>query len=451
MDFQELKNKFEDLKENKWIRNLTMMALACGAVWYLFLSDTNQRTGPLFTPAPTSVFGVNEDIEQIKDFEVAAVVEEMNDRFLEKEQELTAQNELRDRQMKQMMEENAELSRSLFELSGTIRSISENSSNANYAPNTGRRNGDIPDDIDPAFPPAQTEASNTFFRENNQIVSQAPQSFGNDIIRTITQRSVAEVGVNGDVTIRDTGVITISERNRKVRDETVRTAREKAASSMKEEIEESRIHVLARGSLVSAIAINGVAAPTGNAAQTEPMPIMFRIKKDAIMPNFFTLDIRECHVLGTATGRLRDERVYIRTDSISCITEDGVNIDEPFMAVAVSRGDGLLGVPATKVFKGQELLTNSAYAGALSGFAQAIKPNQVQSLNTSPTASSLWQSEQLDSYAAAGVGQGVSNAADRIADFYLDLAEQVSPILEMLPGTEVDFMVIGKTTFKMDK
>ena len=443
----DISSKAKQLAENKNVR-IGGLGLAIGlAIYLVVVKDSGNKRERIFIEKPESVYSISKGASEIEAYEVKSLVEDMNDKLLSKEREFESKDALRQQEMRRLQEQNMKLQESMFELSNLIKA-------ANNSPQgtvVGGDNNSATQYSATDDPTALTKApmDNTFYRPNNNIVSQAPQSFGNNIIRTVTQRQISEMRKSGEVEIKDTGVTTIEDQNKiKLREQVAeRKAIDKAEELNKKNIQNK--FTLVQGSIVTAVALNGVAAPTGANAASEPMPVMFRIKKEAIMPNYFSLDVRECHILGSASGRLRDKRVYIRTDSISCITNDGIAIEEPMKAVATSRGDGLLGIPGTVVFTGQELLENTMYAGLLSGFADAAKPQRVQSLNTDPSAEALWQGAALDRYAFAGIGEGVSKAGDTLAQFYMQLANQVSPVIELLPGIEVDFIVTGSTTFNL--
>ena len=451
MDFQdkyiETKEKWGELKESQGFRYSVITIAIIGLVAFFVLGKEKTDLSRLLEPAPTSVFGADEVNTQMEAYEIETLVEDLDKRFQDEQSRLEEREKIRQQELERIQQQNAELQQAIFTLSTSLKSLNDSTRET-----TVKGNGNNQSQSTVTIPGEgevlqQPQRSNTFYRPQNQIVSEAPQVFGNNIIRTITQRQVAEVNGNGEVEIKDTGLRTISERERIVNDQRLLAQQDSDREEQKRFERESQKFTLSSGSIMSAVLLNGVAAPTGRTSTTEPIPVLARIKKEAIMPNMFSLDIRECHIVGSASGRLRDKRAYIRTDKISCITEDGKTMENSLKAVAVSKGDGMVGIPGTLVFTGEELLENSMYAGFLSGFAQAVSPRQVNAVNTEPGASALWQSQNFSNYGAAGLGEGVSNASERLADYYMDLADQVSPVIELLPGIEVDFIVTGSTTF----
>ena len=179
------------------------------------------------------------------------------------------------------------------------------------------------------------------------------------------------------------------------------------------------------------------------------MPVIIRVKKEAILPNHFTLDIRECHVIGQAIGDLSSERAHIRAQSITCVREDGRSVESAIQANAVSDYDGKLGIAGRLVSKNGNLLAGSMAAGFMSGISQAVAPRRSISVNTEPSSQDLWQSVDYGSVAAAGVFQGASSAMDRLAEYYIELAEQIHPVIEISPGRSISFAVISGAKLKL--
>ena len=450
--YEDFKEKWQDLKESQGFRWGVGAVAVIGLVSFFVLGKEKTDLSGLFDPAPTSVFGTSEVGEQMQAYEIDALVSDIEKRDREREKAAEERERLRQEEMKRIQAQNAELQEAVFSLSSSVKAL--NDSQREYdarrspASNAEGQVVNVPGEGQVMVPPQQ---GGTFYRKQNQIVSEAPQVFDNSVIRTITQRQIAEVKGDGSVKVIDSGLRTISERDRVVEDKRIAASKDKERKRQEEFEKESLKFTLSSGSIMSAVLLNGVAAPTGSASTSEPIPVLARVKKEAIMPNFFSLDIRECHIVGSASGRLRDRRAYIRTDKISCITEDGQSLENRLQAVAVSKGDGMVGIPGTMVFTGSELLENSAYAGFLSGFAKAVSPRQVNAVNTEPGENVLFQTQSLGNFGASGLGEGISNASDRLADYYMELAEQVSPVIELLPGIEVDFIVTGETEFDLNK
>lgn len=156
-------------------------------------------------------------------------------------------------------------------------------------------------------------------------------------------------------------------------------------------------------------------------------------------------------VLGAGIGNLASERVEIRAEAISCITNDGQAIEKSLTAYAVSSSDGLTGIRGTVIERSGKAIGNSIKAGFLSGFASAAAPQQVPSINTELSASTVWQSQNLNQYAGAGIMEGASSAMERVASYYLAIAEAMWPVIEIPAGIEVDFLVQKGMTLQLNQ
>lgn len=243
-------------------------------------------------------------------------------------------------------------------------------------------------------------------------------------------------------------ISTINQRTQRPEQQTA-AGQVKTPLEQDKEAEKEDSFTLSMGSIISGTLLNGVAAPTSTDRASNPMPVLMRIKKEAIMPNYYTLDIRECHMIASAIGDLSSSRAIIRAEGISCITNDGKAIEQNIDAYAVSSADGMAGIEGRMVFKSGAMIANGLKAEAIKGFAEAFSPRQVQSLNTTPGATQLWQSQNIDRAAGAGIGQGFAAGANRISEYYLALAEQTHPVIELLPGLEVDFIVQRGMTLRL--
>ncbi len=135
------------------------------------------------------------------------------------------------------------------------------------------------------------------------------------------------------------------------------------------------------GSILTGVLLNGLDAPTGRKAKKEPMPVLFRIKKEAILPNRFHADVRECFLLAAGFGDLSAERAYFRGETFSCVRQDGGVIEVPMNAYATGE-DGKNGVRGRVVSKQGALLAQSMMAGFLRGFSDAFGRNQIPVLMT---------------------------------------------------------------------
>lgn len=191
---------------------------------------------------------------------------------------------------------------------------------------------------------------------------------------------------------------------------------------------------LPSGSMMQVVSITGMDAPTGKQAMRDPLPMLFRVKASAVLPNRYRADVRECFVVASGHGDLASERAYLRSTSISCIRTDKKVIDVPVEMVAIGP-DGKAGIRGRLVSKQGQVIAKAAASGVMQGIAQAFSGSNYR-LNLG--------SDNVD-YGTAlqqGMGSGVGSAFDRIAKYYLDMADQMFPVVEVDAGQKVTFMLV---------
>ncbi|MBI5330045.1 MAG: conjugal transfer protein TraB [Betaproteobacteria bacterium] len=201
---------------------------------------------------------------------------------------------------------------------------------------------------------------------------------------------------------------------------------------------------LPAGAMFEGVLLNGMDTPTSSVTQKQPVPALVRIKSESIIPNLMNMgdaDIRECFLVIGGHGVLATERAQLRTETLSCVREDGRVIEAELEGYAVGE-DGKVGMRGRLVSKQGSMIAKSLVSGFLAGFGQAIAPTQVPQLNVTPGSSAQYQSIDMASAAQAGVGKGISEASKMVAQFYLDMAKEMFPVIEVDAGRKVTIVTI---------
>lgn len=203
---------------------------------------------------------------------------------------------------------------------------------------------------------------------------------------------------------------------------------------------------LPAGSILSGTLITGLDAPTSNQSREDPFPALLRIKHEAILPNRYRMDIRECFLIASGYGDLSSERAYMRAERISCVKKDGVIIETALDAVAVGE-DGKAGIRGRLVSKNGQIIANSLLAGFVSGISDAFAPQRVRSVQTgTPGGQIPFQYPSPEMMAGQAVMGGVKGSAEQIANYYLEMAKNIFPIIEVDAARNVDFIVVRGTS-----
>lgn len=216
----------------------------------------------------------------------------------------------------------------------------------------------------------------------------------------------------------------------------------------KEEVEDDGLY-LPIGSIVTGVLINGMDAPTGRQARKDPFPATLRVQKEAILPNHFSADIRECFMQVSGYGDMSSERAYLRGEAISCVREDGGIIETRLDSYAVGE-DGKAGVRGRLVSKEGQLLARSLMAGFLEGVSGAFNVQAAPSLRIDGGDNVPIYKQTIDAdRMQGGFARGTGNALSRLADYYMDMAESIFPVIEVDAGRQVDVVITRGANLKL--
>ena len=205
---------------------------------------------------------------------------------------------------------------------------------------------------------------------------------------------------------------------------------------------------LPSGSILTGTLINGMDAPTSQGARRDPFPSTLRIQKEAILPNRFRADVRECFLIVSGYGDLSSERAYLRGETFSCVREDGGVIEAKLDAYAVGE-DGKARVRGRVVSKQGQIIAKSMMAGFLSGVSEAFDVNPVPVVSTNPGSNTQYQSVWSEDMVQGAAAKGASKALDRIAQFYIDMAEGIFPVIEIDAGRQLDVIMTKGTKLQI--
>ena len=226
----------------------------------------------------------------------------------------------------------------------------------------------------------------------------------------------------------------------------------KPPSAKKDEIAKNRTKerkaddLLITGSFARARLLNGVEAPTGGQANGNPVPMLLEIRDPAFLPNRYRSDVKRCMVTANATGDLSSERVLVRLDRLSCITESRGAIDVKLTGY-VTGEDGKTGLKARVVTRSGQAIANALLVGTLSGLGEAVSlAAQDSTTNFAGTVT-----HSVNNPWRAGLGEGMQDALDRVADYYLKLADKIFPVLEVDAGRDVDIVITQSASIATEK
>lgn len=205
------------------------------------------------------------------------------------------------------------------------------------------------------------------------------------------------------------------------------------------------IAYLPAGSNFEAVLLNGMDANAGVNADKSPTPALLRIKTDAILPNLFNQDIKECFILVAGYGDASSERAMMRTDTISCVDSSGKAFEGKSEGYVVGE-DGKVGVRGRFVSRDGQLMIKALMAGFVSGVGGAFTPMAAPTLNLNQSGSTgtaqPYQYPTGDYVLGSGVTKGLQTAGQQLSQYYIKMAEKLYPVIEIDANRKVTVVLI---------
>lgn len=193
------------------------------------------------------------------------------------------------------------------------------------------------------------------------------------------------------------------------------------------------------GTYLPVVLLGGLDAPINNEnAGANPYPVLMQVSDMAQLPNNFRKNFKKCFIVGTGYGELSSERVIIRTEQLSCVDTEGRALDIAIKGW-LSGDDGKPGMRGRVVSKQGAVLKNALITGLMSSFGQGLSAAANATTSTAlGTVSSVSAGKQMQSAAGAGVG----GAFERMAQYYMKLADKLFPVIEVDAGRRGEVVLL---------
>lgn len=181
-------------------------------------------------------------------------------------------------------------------------------------------------------------------------------------------------------------------------------------------------------SFMEATLLSGLDAPTTSEAKGNPVPVLLRVKTPAVLPNSVKANLKGCFVIADGKGNLATERAELLLVSLSCLDRKGQAVVDQKVKGFVVDEDGKIGLRGRVVAKMGSMIARSMLAGFFGGAGDAIKAS-ASTLSVSPLGTT--QTVDPKDIAMAGAGSGLSSGFKEIQKFYMELARQTMPVIEV--------------------
>lgn len=197
--------------------------------------------------------------------------------------------------------------------------------------------------------------------------------------------------------------------------------------------------------------LTGLDAPTGNKAKNSPSPLALRVQDLTWLPNEVRQDVKGCFLLAEGIGELSTERVSVRGISISCVSHEGEEVIDQKLLGYVADSDGKAGMRGEVVSKAGKLLAEAMKVGFLQGLSEFFQFNARSLTVTDSGAISSPKSDDMGNALLGGASSGIGRALDRVATYYMSLAEEVYPVIQVAATRSATFVVTQGTELLFDK
>jgi len=195
------------------------------------------------------------------------------------------------------------------------------------------------------------------------------------------------------------------------------------------------------GAFARTVLLSGLDASASMNASSDPRPMLLRIIHPGNLPRRFQSDLKDCHCLAAAYGDLSSERIYARLEKLTCVTISTGEIIETQVAGYIAGSDGKAGIRGRVASKEGQLLSRSLMGGVFSGLSSVANPsNRKAQVNPFFAGNPSLAAPQMGEMFVSGMSQGVSNALDRLSQYYIDRAEQLQPVIQVDAGQVVDIV-----------
>lgn len=186
------------------------------------------------------------------------------------------------------------------------------------------------------------------------------------------------------------------------------------------------------GSFSNAIILEGAdVSASVTAKTTNALPMQFKLLGDLHLPmNKKLSKLNGCFVTAGAYGEISSERAIVRLQRLSCVI-NGKHIDQPVTGHVAFYGKN--GIKGTPVMRNGKMLGLAFMSGALGGIGSAT--SQIGNSQVGLGASRVIGADEVLRQTAGG---GVSAAANKLADYYIQRAEQYHPVIPIGSANRVE-------------
>lgn len=192
-------------------------------------------------------------------------------------------------------------------------------------------------------------------------------------------------------------------------------------------------------SYVTGYLLRGLVLSTALNAPENPTPVIIKLTERGNLPKNFMVDISTCSLQGSAYGDLSSERASIRLEKLVCIDPQQEMVTITDIVGDVSGPDGANGIKGDVVATSSKHIKNAMLGGLISGLVANSKGQDATTITAFGAIDAKRKS--FSQLAGQGVLNGTSNGVEKVADYYLKMAENMSPVLTIPGGVRVQAVI----------
>ena len=191
------------------------------------------------------------------------------------------------------------------------------------------------------------------------------------------------------------------------------------------------------GAFVTAVMTGGADANAGVNGTADTAPVTFRAINNGFLPNGKKSHLKDCFFTASAYGEISSSRGIIRTDHMSCTLPNNEILDVPVQATAFNFGKN--GVRGTPVMRNGKIVEMAGVSGLFTGLGDTAKNlSTTQSVSPLGTTTTINPSDAL----ANLTGSSLEAVGSKLSDYYIKLAEQYHPVIELNAGAVVNIVFL---------
>ena len=184
--------------------------------------------------------------------------------------------------------------------------------------------------------------------------------------------------------------------------------------------------------------LGGIAVSTSVNSAAEPIPVIIKLTSRGNLPKDFAVDMKQCRLLASAYGDISSERAIVRAEELVCEDKEAGLVISTKVSGVIYGDDGANGIRGSVVSMSDKHLKNAVIGGVLSGFSNSAKGQN--GLDITALGAISTKKKGMKDMAQDGLLSGTSSAAEKLADYHIRLAENISPVILVPGGTKVDIV-----------